>query len=115
MSEIIDLDLLVSEPVSFKIGNEIYKVPTDLETGILLKVSKLEQKIIKSQQSKEIEKALSLQDDLVFILMSELNEVTKEWVGKLHNSQKIAILNHYRNRVNELNQDPNFSSLPSQQ
>lgn len=114
MAEIIDLDLLVSEDIVYKISGNKYAVPTDMNTSTIIKLSQIEQKINKAQKSKDIEQALMLQDELVYILLSQQNDVTKEWVEKLHNSQKIAILKNYRNRLEELNQDPNSNSLPSQ-
>ncbi|MFP5111825.1 hypothetical protein ACSU64_05535 [Bacillaceae bacterium C204] len=112
MAEIIDLDLLVSEAIPFKIGGEIYEIPTSLTTETVINLMHTEQQI---KKTKDIEKILELQDKMVLILFSQLNEVDEKWVGKLSQTQKSAIIQHYKNRMSEINSNPNSQSLPSQQ
>jgi hypothetical protein len=112
MAEIIDLDLLVTEAVSFKIGGKVYDIPTSLNTEIVIRLMKLEQKI---KDVEDFEEALKFQDELVYLLFSQLNEdVTIEWVAGLAQNQKSAVIQNYKNRMNEINSDPNSKSLPSQ-
>lgn len=111
MLEIIDLDLLVQESIKFKIGGNAYEIPTSLNTETVIKLMSIEQKIAKS---KKVEDILRLQDQMVFTLFSQSNEVTEEWVAGLAQTQKSAILQHYKNRMNEINSNPNSDSLPSQ-
>lgn len=111
MAEIIDLDLLVTESVSFKLGGKIFEIPTSLNTEIVIKLMKLEQKI---KNVDDFEEALKFQDELVYLLFSQLNDVTMEWVAGLSQTQKSAVIQNYKNRMNEINSDPNFNSLPSQ-
>ncbi|WML44090.1 hypothetical protein [Neobacillus sp. PS3-40] len=112
MAEIIDLDLLVSEPISFKIAGEIYEIPSSLTTETVINLMNVEQQI---KKTKDIEKILGLQDKMVLILFSQLNDVNENWVSKLSQTQKSAIVQHYKTRMNEINSNPNSSSLPSQE
>lgn len=104
MAEIIDLDLLVSEGIPFKIGGDIFEVPTSLKTETVIQLMQLEQKI---RKTKDVEKILGLQDEMIHLLFSQSNDIDKAWVSKLHQTQKSAILQHYKNRMNEINSNPN--------
>lgn len=104
MSQIIDLDLLVTEAIPFKLGGEIFEVPTSLNTETVIKLMHIEQQI---KKNKNVEEILKLQDQMVLILFSQLNEVDEKWVAKLHQTQKSAILKHYKDRMNEINSNPN--------
>jgi hypothetical protein len=111
MAEIIDLDLLVSEAIPFKIGGEIYEIPTSLNTQTVIELMHLEQKI---KKTKDVEKILYLQDQMVLTLFSQSNDVDQKWAAGLSQTQKSAILQHYKTRMNEINSNPNSESLPSQ-
>ncbi|MFS0776086.1 hypothetical protein ABC255_08780 [Neobacillus sp. 3P2-tot-E-2] len=115
MAEIIDLDILVSEDISFKIGGEIYKVPTSYNTETVLKMYHLQQEAEKVKKTNNVENGFELQDKMVYLLLSELNDIDELFVRKLHVTQKTALLNYYQNRMIEINSNPNSNSLPSQQ
>ncbi|PLS04020.1 hypothetical protein [Neobacillus cucumis] len=104
MSEIIDLDLLVNEPIEFKIGGEIYKMSTSYSTEDILNIYHLEQQMKKTKKEEE---QLKLHDKIIFILFSQLNDIDEQWVRKLHHTQKIAIMKHYRERMNKISSNPN--------
>jgi hypothetical protein len=112
MSQIIDLDLLVSDAIQFKIGGEIFEVPTSLNTETVIKLMHFEQEAKKTKKTEEI---LHLQDKMVLVLFSQLNQIDEKWVAKLSQPQKSAVLQHYKDRMNEINSNPNSDSLPSQQ
>ncbi|WP_226087485.1 hypothetical protein [Mesobacillus sp. S13] len=104
MAEIIDLDIIVPEGIPFKIGGEIFEVPTSLKTETVIHLMQIEQKI---RKTKDVEKILGFQDDMILLLFSQSNEVDQAWVRKLHQTQKSAILQHYKKRMNEINSNPN--------
>lgn len=114
MTEIIDLDLLVSENIQFKIGGKVYDIPTSYTTEAVLKMYHLQQELEKMKKANNLEKSLEFQDKMIYILFSQLNEIDENFVKNLHATQKAAIMKYYQNRMNEINSNPNSESLPSQ-
>ncbi|MEH6957217.1 hypothetical protein, partial [Neobacillus drentensis] len=84
---------------------------TSLNTRTVLQLMKIEQQF---KDVKEVDEAIKLQDEMVSLLLSQLNEITEEWVAGLGQTQKSAIIQHYKTRMNEINSNPNSKSLPSQ-
>lgn len=111
MSKIIDLDLLVPENISFKIGGEIYEVPASFDTQTVAVLMQAEQKTLETNDQIEV---LNIIDEMVHMLLSQLNDVTLEWVKKLHATQKNAIFHFYKQRMYEIDKNPNYASLQSQ-
>ena len=103
---IIDLDLLVNEPVEFKIGGELYTVSTSPSTTSVLELALLEEKM---KKSKKVDEQMKLLDEIVLKLFNQESEqVTKDFVtDKLSFSQKNKILIVYRDIMREINTNPN--------
>ncbi|MEC1768282.1 hypothetical protein [Schinkia azotoformans] len=103
---IIDLDLLVNDPIEFKIGGQKYQVSTMPTTKFILEMALLEDKMKKSKKNEE---QIELLDEMVLKLFNQENEqVTKEFVStKLSFTQKKKIMEVYREMMNEINSNPN--------
>ncbi|MEC1726919.1 hypothetical protein P9E34_19610 [Schinkia azotoformans] len=104
--KIIDLDLLVNDPIEFKIGGENYQVSTMPTTKFILEMALLEDKMKKSKKNEE---QINLLDEMVTKLFNQENEqVSKDFVSnKLSFSQKKRIMEVYREMMNEINSNPN--------
>ncbi|MEC1772837.1 hypothetical protein [Schinkia azotoformans] len=104
--KIIDLDLLVNDPIEFKIGGESYQVSTMPTTKFILEMALLEDKM---KNSKKNEEQIGLLDEMVMKLFNQENEqVSKEFVSsKLSFTQKKKIMEVYREMMNDINSNPN--------
>lgn len=104
--EIIDLDLLVNEPIEFKIGGENYQVSTTPTTKFILEMASSESKMKKSKSNEE---QIKLLDEMVMKLFNQENEqVSIEFVSdKLSFTQKKKIMEVYRQMMNDINSNPN--------
>lgn len=103
---IIDLDLLVSEPLQFKIGEEVFEVPSSPSTQLVLHMVNIENKVKKTKNSEE---QIHLLAEMVATLLSqgERKVSTEEVLQKFSILQMRKIVEVYQQTMMEINSNPN--------
>jgi hypothetical protein len=104
--KIVDLNVLVNEPIAFKIGNEIYEVPSSPSTQLVLQMVAIEEKVKESQNAQE---QIELLAEMVATLLSQgEKKVTKEEViNKFSPAQMRKVVEVYQKTMMEISNDPN--------
>ncbi|KOO46394.1 hypothetical protein [Priestia koreensis] len=108
MSQIIDLNLLVPEDLQFKIGNDIYKIPTQPKYQKVLEFSVMQQKYAKTRNAQELEKALPEMVAFILNLDEEKSKMTAESVTQnLILPQMKIIMEKFTEELQKTANDPN--------
>jgi hypothetical protein len=104
--KIIDLDIIVNEPLAFKIGNDTYEVPSSPSTQLVLQMVAIEEKVKKSKNAQE---QIELLAEMVATLLSQgERKVTKEEViSKFSPAQMRRVVEEYQKTMMEINNNPN--------
>jgi hypothetical protein len=104
--KIIDLDVIVNEPLAFKIGNDTYEVPSSPSTQLVLQMVAIEEKVKKSKNTQE---QIELLAEMVATLLSQgERKVTKEEViSKFSPAQMRRVVEEYQKTMMEINNNPN--------
>jgi hypothetical protein len=104
--KIIDLDVIVNEPLAFKIGNDTYEVPSSPSTQLVLQMVAIEEKVKKSKNAQE---QIELLAEMVATLLSQgERKVTKEEViSKFSPVQMRRVVEEYQKTMMEINNNPN--------
>jgi hypothetical protein len=104
--KIIDLDVIVNEPLAFKIGNDTYEVPSSPSTQLVLQMVAIEEKVKKSKNAQE---QIELLAEMVATLLSQgERKVTKEEViSKFSPAQMRRVVEEYQKTMMEINNNPN--------
>lgn len=115
MSKIIDLGLLVRDPLIFKdMTGEEYIIPGEVDLGFVIKLSAYQEQIKKLKN--DIEALKKTQELVVDILsMDKSKNITIEIVREKFSDIRVlkAIIEHTINFVHEIASDPNSNSLES--
>ncbi|WP_407268971.1 hypothetical protein [Radiobacillus sp. PE A8.2] len=106
MSKIYDLDLLVEESITFKIGGEDIEIPSSPSTALVIKIMKLEEKM-KSVETPE--EQMSLLAEIVALLLSQgERKVTKKFIqDKFSMSQQRKVVDVFKSTMQGIEEDPN--------
>lgn len=107
MARIVDLDVIVPEPVQFKIGGEVYEIPGSPTTEFLIKFMSLDMKVLNQKDDK---KKLELMAEMSAMLLNQdpNHEVTKEFCLKnLSFVQMKAIGEIFKETVTNIELNPN--------
>jgi hypothetical protein len=107
MSNIVDLSLLVKEPIVLKFSDqEKFEIPSDPPVELVAKILDFEEKARKAKTNKE---QYNLLLDLVELILKqdESKEVTEELISKLSQSQLQAIVKIYQQKIVENSTNPN--------
>lgn len=104
--KIIDLDLLVSEPIQFKIGGEVFETPSSPSTQLVLQMVAIENK---TKKAKNAEEQIHLLAEMVATLLSQGNRkvTTEEVLQKFSPAQMRKVVEVYQNTMMEINNNPN--------
>jgi hypothetical protein len=107
MAKIIDLDVMVVEPIEFKIGGEVYVIPGSPSTSFLLKFMDFDQKrIAKKEPKAQIE--LLAEMTAMLLNQDENHNVDKSFMlDKLSFSQMVKIVEVFKESMRELENNPN--------
>lgn len=100
------LDLLVNEPITFKIGGEEFTVPSSPSTQLVLQMFAIENKV---KKAKNPEEQIHLLAEMVATLLSqgERKVTTEEVLQKFSPVQMRKVVEVYQNTVTEINNNPN--------
>jgi hypothetical protein len=103
---IIDLDLLVSEPIKFKIGGEIFEVPSSPSTQLVLQMVNIENK---AKKTKNHDEQIYLLAEMVSLLLSqgERKVSVDEVIEKFSLTQMKRVIDNYQQKMREINNNPN--------
>jgi hypothetical protein len=104
--KIIDLDLLVQESISFKIGGETFEVPSSPSTQLVLQMVAIENK---AKKAKNAEEQIKLLAEMVATLLSqgERKVTTEEVLEKFSPVQMRKVVEIYQKTMMEINNNPN--------
>jgi hypothetical protein len=104
--KIIDLDLLVNEPITFKIGEEEFTVPSTPSTQLVLQIMDIENKVKKTKDNKE---QIYLLAEMVATLLSqgERKVSIDEVIQKFSPIQMKKVIEAYQQKMTEINTNPN--------
>lgn len=115
MSRIIDLNLLVKDPLIFRdTKGEEYTIPGEISTKFVLKFSKFAQEVGKVKNEEDSLK--KLQEIVVEILnLDKSKNITLEFVKERFDDIRYlqAILDNMAKHIREISEDPNSNSLLS--
>jgi hypothetical protein len=116
MSKIIDLGLLVKEPLIFKdVEGTKYTIPGQISTKFVLKFSYYEQESKKIKNADEgIQKLEQMVADILNLDTSK--EIDVQYVQDKFDDVRFlkAIVHGFGNHLYSINQDPNFDSPESE-
>ncbi|AMV11525.1 MULTISPECIES: hypothetical protein [Anoxybacillaceae] len=103
---IIDLDLLVSEPIQFKIGGEVFETPSSPSTQLVLQMVAIENKV---KKAKNAEEQIHLLAEMVSLLLSqgERKVTIDEVLEKFSPVQMKKVVEVYQQKMTEINTNPN--------
>ena len=115
MSKIIDLSILVKDPLIFKdTKGDIYTIPGEISTKFVIKLSKYAQDI---HVLKDEEKAFEKMQEIVVDILSldKTKEITLDFVKERFDDIRFlkVIVQELMNHVKEVANDPNFNSPES--
>jgi hypothetical protein len=104
--KIVDLDVLVAEPIRFVLGEDTFDVPTNPTTQTVLAMMALD---LKSKKAKTPEQQIELLGESVALILSQSGkDVTTAFVlDKFTMPQMKAVTRAYEQRMMEINSDPN--------
>jgi hypothetical protein len=104
--KVVDLDLLVQESISFKIGGETYEVPSSPSTQLVLQMFAIENK---AKKAKNAEEQINLLAEMVATLLSqgERKVTTEEVLQKFNPVQMRKVVEIYQQTMMEINSNPN--------
>ncbi|MGG3919911.1 hypothetical protein ABEV38_19200 [Parageobacillus thermoglucosidasius] len=103
---IIDLDLLVNEPIQFKIGGETFETPSSPSTQLVLQMVAIENKV---KKAKNAEEQIHLLAEMVSLLLSqgERKVSIDEVIEKFSPVQMKKVVEVYQQKMTEINNNPN--------
>lgn len=118
MSKIIDLGLLVQEPLIFKgLDKKTYKIPGEISTKLVIKLSKYAQDVAKLGNNEE--EALEKMKEMVIEILNL--DITKnvdiQHINKYFDNIRVlkAIIQSTMEHIRNIAQDPNSNSLKSKE
>ncbi len=115
MSKIIDLSLLVREPLIFKdIKGEEYVIPGEIDLDFMLKLNAYQQKI-KKVEKEEDSITLGRQMMMDILSLDKSKNITMDLVKERFNDVRHMkiIIEQTMLFINDIVKDPNFNSLES--
>lgn len=115
MSRIIDLSVLVKDPLVFKdTKGELYTIPGEISTKFVIKLSKCAQDI---QKLKDDETAFEKMQEIVADILSldKTKSITVDFVKERFDDVRFlkVIVSEMMNHVKEIANDPNSNSPES--
>lgn len=115
MSKIIDLSVLVHEPLIFKdIKGEEYKIPGEMDLDFMLKLNAYQEKIKKVKNDEEsIQLGRQMMVDILSLDKSK--SITMDLIKDRFNDIRYMkiIIEETMKFINEIVKDPNLNSLGS--
>lgn len=107
MSNVLDLSLLVKEPITIKFGEEeSFTIPAEPSLEFVAKIVDYEERAKKSKTNKE---QFNLLIELAKLILSQddSKRIDDEFINKLSPSQINAIVRIYQQRVTDNLNNPN--------
>lgn len=117
VSKIIDLGLLVQEPLIFKgLDKKTYKIPGEISTKLVVKLSKYAQDVAKLGNNEE--EALEKMKEMVMEILNldTSKNVDMDYMNQYFDDIRVlkAIIQATMEHIRNIAQDPNSNSLKSE-
>lgn len=105
MSKIIDLDILVPDDITIKIGGDQYIIPGQPSTETVMKFADMEDKATKNKTAKD--NVNYLVELVMLIFNQQSNQVKKENVQKFSLQQLRAVVQIFSDSIQKIESNPN--------